>query len=1020
MKRFARTYGAVSLLAVAAFAATPPIDGIFAIQQGSLADPVGATTRTANAVSGFGAGDIQAIGDFDLDGIEDYVAGAKTSHSDWGSFVLVFPKADGSVKTSVVYSSKDPAFSGKIGTIAENFGEGIAVLSKVSNAQECAKLAVTSTNRGKIYGITLCREAGASPILTISSMVDTSQAVLSGLYKKFQVLRIGATMAVVDTISTSTSKEIVLALGVPEATRMVGSTPIYYAGSVVMVAVNPATWAWRRLSILPNTLESGDLLKSQVYEYSSFGYGVAAVRTKNGKYLAVLSPGDTVGSSPVGRIHLLKLDADYQVESRVSIRGTTRLQQTDLPYSLASGDFDHDGNTDLVVGYPYAPGPSDEPAMGGYSVYLLDGTLGLTASKFFANSVNGVQPDVKLTANSGMGAKLLAADFDRDGQIDVVAGSQGLAGSLSSPRVDAASWMIRMKSLPWLHKAADTIRLSNRQMVTTMIPDYLTGNKLSCSYTPAPTPIGESPIAECSFLDGVLTCQDKNRNGKTSARVICQDEGNMPSSVRFADTLDFILKVTGANELPRKKALIPVVVLREDQPDTATIHLVNYFEDPEGTKLTFAWQRVGASSSRLVDTAYISNDSLHVRAIPYRFGKCSLLVKVTDGAGAYVTDTISIEIKHVNHAPIAVEDRDSTLEATSVRIAVTSNDRDPDGDATTISAASRSAHGSITVVGKDLMYMPDSFFTGKDSIRYVLSDGALSGSAMLRINVRKRPDGTPPRIVRALPSEFAVPETNGKESVRIGFDSLFFSQSLGFAVPVVMVSSGCDPFTEVIVDPQARDLVVTPKAYKSGECRISLRQHETPDSIASSMVFQVASVPTPYRFAKDTLFINATKGDVLVKALDSLDLDQDSIEYSLIGDVPAWVALSRSSLVLSPDKKSSEAAFVVAVQKKPGAKQPIPGTTDSLVVVVELSTSSIQGRMLGGVRINFNRGTRQILVQAGDQAVQIDVLLPNGIKLAELNGQPGEIASALLAGSGIRYLRVREGTRRTIHPILLQ
>lgn len=1018
MKLFARTYGAVGLFAIAAFAATPPIEGIFAIQQGTLADPVGATTQTENALSGFGAGDIKAVGDFDLDGIEDYVAGAKTSHSNWGSIVLVFPKADGSLKTSVVYSSKDPAFSGKTGTIAENFGEGIAVLSKVSNAQECAKLAVTSTNRGKIYGITLCREAGASPSLTVSSMVDTSHAVLSGLYTKFRVLRIGATMAVVDTISAS--KEIVIALGVPEATRLVGATPIYYAGSVVMVAVDPATWAWRRLSILPNTLESGDLLQNQVYEYSSFGYGVAAVRSGSGRFLAVLSPGDTVGSSPVGRIHLLKLDADFRVESRSSIRGTTKLQQSDLPYSLASGDFDHDGNTDLVVGYPYAPGPSDEPAMGGYSIYLLNGSLGLAASKFFANSVNGVLPDVKLKANSGMGARLHAVDIDRDGQIDVVAGAQGTAGSLGTPRVDAASWMIRMKSLPWRMRAVDTIRLSNRQPVTTIVSEYLRGNRLTCSYTPAPTPIGESPIAECSFLDGVLTCQDKNRNGKTSARVICQDEGNIPASVRFADTLDFILKVTGANEMPRKKTSVPIVVLREDQPDTATLYLVNYFEDPEATKLTFALQKIGAESSRLIDTAYISGDSLRVRAIPYRFGRCSLQVKITDGAGAYVTDTVVIEIKHVNHAPIAVDDRDSTSEATPVRIAVTINDRDPDGDPTTISAGLRSVHGSVSVVGKDLMYMPDSFFTGKDSIEYTLSDGVLTGSAKVRIIVRKRSEGTPPRIVRALPSEFAVLETSGNDSVRLGFDSLFFSQSLEFAVPVVMVSSGCDPFTDVIVDPQARDLVFIPKAYKSGECRVSLRQHETPDSIASSMVFQVKSVPTPYKFAKDTLFLNATKGDVMVKALDSVDLDQDSIEYSIIGTAPTWIGLDRSRLVLSPDKKSSEVAIVLAVQKKAGATMPIAGATDSLVVVIELSTASIHGRMLGGVRVQFNRGTRQIFVQAGDVPVQVDVLLPNGVKLAELSGQPGETASAFLPGSGIRYLRVKEGTRRMIHPILLQ
>ncbi len=76
-----------------------------------------------------------------------------------------------------------------------------------------------------------------------------------------------------------------------------------------------------------------------------------------------------------------------------------------------------------------------------------------------------------------------------------------------------------------------------------------------------------------------------------------------------------------------------------------------------------------------------------------------------------------------NNFPVAKDDNISTAQDTEVRIDVLKNDTDADNDPLTIALSSDPANGTVSVDGDQLLYQPDTGFTGTDSFSYLLSDG---------------------------------------------------------------------------------------------------------------------------------------------------------------------------------------------------------------------------------------------------------------------------------------------------------
>lgn len=108
-----------------------------------------------------------------------------------------------------------------------------------------------------------------------------------------------------------------------------------------------------------------------------------------------------------------------------------------------------------------------------------------------------------------------------------------------------------------------------------------------------------------------------------------------------------------------------------------------------------------------------------------------------DGALNSTNAQVSVTVNSVNDAPEAANDSASTGEDAMITINVLSNDFDPDDDSLGITSVTNPSHGtaSINTTSKTIKYTPNANFNGQDFFNYTISDGHLSDSAAVTVNV---------------------------------------------------------------------------------------------------------------------------------------------------------------------------------------------------------------------------------------------------------------------------------------------
>ncbi len=191
-----------------------------------------------------------------------------------------------------------------------------------------------------------------------------------------------------------------------------------------------------------------------------------------------------------------------------------------------------------------------------------------------------------------------------------------------------------------------------------------------------------------------------------------------------SDSATVHVTVTAVNRAPAASDVS--VATDQDTPMGVTLAA----SDPDGDALTYA---VAAGPAH--GTLSGSGASRTYTPAPGYSGADSFTYTANDGKASSNTATVSITVRHVNHAPAASAGSVATDQDTAASVALSASD--PDGDALTYTIVTAPSHGTLSGTGAARTYTPASGYSGPDSFTFKASDGSLdSNTATVSITVR--------------------------------------------------------------------------------------------------------------------------------------------------------------------------------------------------------------------------------------------------------------------------------------------
>ena len=139
---------------------------------------------------------------------------------------------------------------------------------------------------------------------------------------------------------------------------------------------------------------------------------------------------------------------------------------------------------------------------------------------------------------------------------------------------------------------------------------------------------------------------------------------------------------------------------------------------------------VVAESDAAAVAVEVSEDGTELTLTGVSAGEATITVTATDDSEADNATSEPVEFAVVsNTAPTAEDDMASTGDFTAVEINVLANDADPDGQPLTVESSTNGAHGTTTISGNAIIYMPEQGFRGIDIFGYTVTDGVDTAAA---------------------------------------------------------------------------------------------------------------------------------------------------------------------------------------------------------------------------------------------------------------------------------------------------
>jgi Leucine-rich repeat (LRR) protein len=423
------------------------------------------------------------------------------------------------------------------------------------------------------------------------------------------------------------------------------------------------------------------------------------------------------------------------------------------------------------------------------------------------------------------------------------------SGLLPDLELDSAPISVVLRNVPpTAVEDRVTIPEDSSLVITVLANDVDPDNGLD----PSTLIIAELPSqGTASVRDGAVSyIPNQHFNGTDSLTYSVQDFGGLASSAVV------VITVSAVNDVPTTPGVD--AELEEDQSVTFELSAI----DPDGDTLEFLVVQPPESGS-----ATIQGNRLTYTPEPDFFGEDGLTYAASDGFSSSEPGLVRLVITPVNDGPVAVSDMIIVPEDEEADIAVLANDVDVDDglDASTLAITMEPVHGVATVQNSRVFYVPDSDFSGGDSLAYMIQDfSGIASSARVLITVS---------AVNDAPQITAI-EVDLEEDATVSL-TLTGSDADGDGLAFEIVSGPASGFAEI----EADTLRYVPAQDYNGEDGLSYVANDGASLSESAEVrFVISPVnDSPIADADSVRAIEGTQVSVNVLSND-LDVDGDRLE----------------------------------------------------------------------------------------------------------------------------------------------
>ncbi|MBN4006631.1 tandem-95 repeat protein [Nostoc sp. LPT] len=468
--------------------------------------------------------------------------------------------------------------------------------------------------------------------------------------------------------------------------------------------------------------------------------------------------------------------SDLNGSNGFAINGTDAFKR--LGFSVSSaGDINGDGFDDLIIGAG-TRGVFGNFIGNSYVVFGSSSGFGASLNLFDLNGNNGFAIN-SISNDSGFSVSS-AGDFNGDGFDDLIIGAPSAFANGKS--YAGQSYVVFGKSSGFAASFnLSTLNGSNGLAINGIDEADLTGSSVSSA----------GDLNGDGFDDLIIGAAASSLRGP---------DGVGDSYVLFGfATPTASADIASTKEDTAVNILASPILSKYTDFDGDTLSITSFTNPAKGT-LTF---NNNGTLSNTSDDYFIYTPNTNYN------GTDSFTYTVNDGNGGAINGTFNLTINSVNDAPIAVNDTVRDAENTAVSIqakTLLASDRDIDSTSLSITSVSAATHGTAVLKNNGtpsnsaddlIVFTPTTGFSGAASFNYTISDGQLTSTAKVTVQVGDRLfGGNCNDVFHGTPGNDYLSGGNGNDLLSGGLGSDILTGGNGHDKFVFAAGEGTDIITE--------------------------------------------------------------------------------------------------------------------------------------------------------------------------------------------------------------------------------